>query len=126
VSETSREVRIRVDGMEESPGKAVLSRLAWPGYKADGASVSAPLRGYLLAVDIPAGSVGKTLTISFEPPGWPVVVVSIILSIGVAAAWTVAELTLSRRRRRPTEPVSPGGTAGPTAVGQDVGLSVKQ
>ncbi|UZX03896.1 YfhO family protein [Arthrobacter sp. CDRTa11] len=126
VSETSRDVRIRVDRMEDSPGKAVLSRLAWPGYKADGATVSAPLRGYLLAVDIPAGSVGKTLTISFEPPGWPVVVASIVLSVGVAGAWTVAELILSRRRRRSSEPVGGGGTAGSTEVSQDVGLSVKQ
>ena len=100
VSETSQEVVIRVDRMGDSPGQAVLSRLAWPGYDAEGAAVSAPLRGYLLQLDIPAGSAGKTVTVRFEPPGWPVVVGCMILAVGVTAAWSVTELVLNRRRRR--------------------------
>ncbi|MCB5292632.1 hypothetical protein BJQ90_02068 [Arthrobacter sp. SO3] len=102
VSESNQEVVIRVDRMGDAPGKAVLSRLAWPGYNAKGAAVSAPLRGYLLELDIPAGSAGKTVTVHFEPPGWPVVVGSIILAVGVTAVWSVAELVLHRRRRRGT------------------------
>lgn len=99
VSESSQEVQIRVDGMGDTQGKAVLSRLAWPGYIADGAAVGTPLRGYLLQIDIPAGSAGKTLSIRFEPPGWPVVVGGIILAVGLAVAWSIGEPVLRRRRR---------------------------
>ena len=105
VSESNQEVVIRVDRMGDAPGKAVLSRLAWPGYDADGAAVAAPLRGYLLEVDIPAGSVGKTVTVRFEPPGWPIVVGSILLAVGVSAAWSIAELVQHRRRRSNMQPV---------------------
>ncbi|MEC5180765.1 hypothetical protein [Arthrobacter sp. CG_A4] len=110
VSESNQEIVIRVDRMGEAPGKAVLSRLAWPGYDADGAAVAAPLRGYLLEVDILAGSAGKTVTVRFDPPGWPVVVASIILALGISAAWSIAELV--RYRRRPyVEPVGAGESA---------------
>ena len=105
ISESSREVLIRVDRMGEAPSRAVLSRLAWPGYDADGANIGAPLRGYLIQIDIPAGSVGKTLSIRFEPPGWPVVVGSLILAAGVSAVWSIAELVLRRRRRGNMQPV---------------------
>lgn len=111
VSESSQEVVIRVDRMGDAPGKAVLSRLAWPGYDADGAAVPAPLRGYLLALDIPAGSEGQTITVRFDPPGWPAVVACIILAVGVTAAWSVAELVLRRRRRRSTPDVGAGSAA---------------
>lgn len=109
ISENSREVLIRVDRMGEAPSRAVLSRLAWPGYDADGANVGAPLRGYLIQIDIPAGSVGKTLSIHFEPPGWPVVVGSLILAAGVSAAWCIAEPVLRRRRRGDMQPVGMEG-----------------
>ena len=103
VSESNQEVVIRVDRMGDAPGQAVLSRLAWPGYDAQGATVAAPLRGYLLKVDIPAGSVGRTVTVRFEPPGWPVVVGCIILAVGISASWSVAELVRLRRRRNKPE-----------------------
>ncbi|QHK19616.1 hypothetical protein GU243_07560 [Pseudarthrobacter psychrotolerans] len=99
VSESNQEIVISVDQMGEAPAKAVLSRLAWPGYNADGATLTAPLRGYLLEVDIPADSVGKTVTVRFEPPGWPVVVSSILLAVGVSLAWSIAELVSYRRRK---------------------------
>lgn len=98
VSESSQEVVIRVDRLGDAPGSAVLSRLAWPGYAAHGAAVTAPLRGYLLKLDIPADAVGKTVTVRFEPPGWPVVVGCIILAILATVAWGAAE-RLKRRRR---------------------------
>lgn len=105
ISETSQEVQIRVDRMDDAPGKAVLSRLAWPGYRVDGADLAAPLRGYLLNVVIPAGSVGKTVSIRFEPPSWPLVIGSISFAVLFAAAWSVAELVMHWRRRRNGQPV---------------------
>ncbi|MET4588883.1 hypothetical protein [Arthrobacter sp. 754] len=112
VSESNQEVVLRVDRMGDAAGKAVLSRLAWPGYDADGAAITAPHRGYLLAMDIPAGSAGKIITVRFEPPGWPVVVGSIVLALGVSAAWTLAELFLRRGRKRRASPQRRGGAAG--------------
>ncbi len=103
VSESNQEIVIRVDQMGEAPAKAVLSRLAWPGYHAEGATLAAPLRGYLLEVDIPADSVGKTVTVRFEPPGWPAVVSSVVLAVGVSFAWGIAELIPYRRRKGNTQ-----------------------
>lgn len=105
VSENSQEVVIRVDALDSGAGKAVLSRLAWPGYSAEGASLTAPLRGYLVELDIPTSSVGKNVILRFEPPGWPAVVGSIIISVGVLAAWSVVELVLLRRRRSGGRPL---------------------
>lgn len=99
VSENSQEVVLRVDGLDGGAGKAVLSRLAWPGYSAQGASLVAPLRGYLVELDIPANSVGKSITLRFEPPAWPAVVGSIIIAIVVSLGWSLGELVLLRRRR---------------------------
>ncbi|MDQ0690374.1 hypothetical protein [Arthrobacter sp. W4I7] len=107
VSENNQEVVFRVERMGDAPGQAVLSRLAWPGYEAQGAVVAAPLREYLLKVDIPAGSVGKTVTLRFEPPAWPVVVGCIILAIGISVWWSAGE-QLRRRRRRKKPESAPG------------------
>jgi hypothetical protein len=105
VSETNQEIVIRVDRMGEGPAEAVLSRLAWPGYDSEGATLTAPLRGYLLEVEIPAESVGKTITVRFEPPGWPLVVSSIVLTVGVSVAWSIVEVVLYRRRKCNTQPL---------------------
>lgn len=104
VSENSQEVLIRVDRMGDAQGAAVLSRLAWPGYKAAGALIGTPLRGYLLRIDIPAGSEGKTLSVRFEPPGWPLVVGGIFLAAGAATVWSIAEPVLRRRLKRTMQP----------------------
>lgn len=116
VSECNQEVVIRVDRMGDVAGSAVLSRLAWPGYDAEGAAVAPPLRGYLLKLDIPAGSAGNTVTVRFEPPGWPIVVGSIVLAVVGSAAWSVAEWLLHRRRRHIAQVVEAGTIAVETVV----------
>jgi hypothetical protein len=103
ISESNQEVVIRVDSTSDTPGKAVLSRLAWPGYEVEGAALNPPLRGYLLEVAIPAESAGETITVRFEPPAWKVVVASIIVAAAISAAWSIAEL-IPRRRRPDLEP----------------------
>jgi hypothetical protein len=102
VSESSQEVVIRVNRLDHGAGNAVLSRLAWPGYTAEGASLATPLRGYLVGLDIPAGSEGKDIILRFGPPGWPAVVGSIIFAVVVTVAWSVAEALMIRRRPRKT------------------------
>jgi hypothetical protein len=43
--------------------------------------------------------VGKSITLRFEPPGWPAVVGSIIIAVVVSLGWSLGELILLRRRR---------------------------
>jgi hypothetical protein len=64
------EVSFTVDEAPESGGEVVFSRLAWPGYTAQGANLTAPARGFLLTAEVPASAVGSTVTVSFAPPGW--------------------------------------------------------
>jgi hypothetical protein len=112
VSESNQEVTLHVDRMGDGPGKAVLSRLAWPGYDADGAVISAPHRGYLVEMEIPAGSAGKTITLRFEPPGWPIVVGAIVLAWAASIGWIFAALLLHRRRRRSSPSQHVAGATG--------------
>ncbi len=88
VSDSSQQLVFRVDQVGSNGGQVALSRLAWPGYKADGATLADPLRGYLLTVNIPANSLGKDIVVSFEPPAWNVLVSLIILAGLLGAAWS--------------------------------------
>ncbi len=70
VSSDDRTVRLEVDRIGPAGGRVVLSRLAWPGYHTDLGRFADPVDGYLLTVDLPAGSAGRTVTVGFSPPGW--------------------------------------------------------
>jgi hypothetical protein len=76
LSEVSRDdtkVVLKVEEVPADGGRAALSRLPWPGYSVEGASLTQrPIGGYLLGLSIPSDSQGKLITISFEPPGWRV------------------------------------------------------
>ncbi|MCQ1955063.1 YfhO family protein [Arthrobacter sp. zg-Y826] len=112
VSDTSQELVLHVDEVPDGGAEVVTSRLAWPGYDAEGASIADPLRGYLLTVDVPAGSEGQDIRITFEPPAWPVLVVLIWSAIGLGALWSVLHLMQSlRRRNRAVEPNADGPVA---------------
>lgn len=87
VSADSRKVVLKVDAVPDSGGRAALSRLDWPGYQVQGAGMAEPLRGYLLQLNVDGGSVGKEITIEFQPPGWPVVLVSIITALVLMTGW---------------------------------------
>lgn len=100
VSDTSQELVLHADQVPADGGKVVLSRLAWPGYAAVGASVDAPLRGYLLTIDVPAGSQGQDLRVTFEPPAWPLLVTLIYTAIGAALLWSIAAAVQALRGRR--------------------------
>lgn len=59
----------RVDAVNAQGGRIVLPRLAWPGYSVKGAALGEPVRGYLLTVDVPPDAAGRTVTVTFSPPG---------------------------------------------------------
>lgn len=80
-------------------GRVVLSRLAWPGYRAtlDGRPVEVTdVAGVFLAVDLPPGGTG-VLAVGYEPPGWRL---GGMLAVGGVAG--VLLLALDHRRRRST------------------------
>lgn len=103
ISVASSRLVLRVDAVADSGGKAVLSRLDWPGYKVEGAGLADPLRGYLLQVDVEAGSVGKEITVEFQPPAWPVVIGCIISALILMVGWLLYDIRCRLRQRSVSE-----------------------
>lgn len=103
VQDTPLSTTFRVTAVPPDGGRVALSRLAWPGYTVEGGDLGAPVRGYLTSVDVPAGSTGTTITVSFAPPGWTLIVTGMIGS--VLFTIVVAIFAQRRRTRRPTEAV---------------------
>ena len=65
-------------------GKVVLSRIPWPGYTVDEATLGRPLADVLLTVDIPAEAQGQVVTLHWSPPGWHLELLTLWLAIGAA------------------------------------------
>lgn len=101
VSRAADRVVLRVEEVPAEGGRVALSRLAWPGYRVSGGSVAEPVDGYLLAVDVPAGSAGQDVEITFRPPGWAVEVGALVAAGLLAVLAGVLHLLLRRRRPAP-------------------------
>ena len=100
------EAVVRVTNPGTDPGTLVFARLAWPGYRSDGAELADPARGYLLSVQVPGGVSDRAVTVRYEPPG---------LRVGLMAGGTsvlilaVAEVARRRsRRKHGSDPVRRG------------------
>lgn len=102
VEQTDAKVTFRVDAIGDG-GRVVLSRLAWPGYTADGAVLADPVRGYLLAVDVSDVAPGAEVTVTFRPPGFVGGLVAGVLAMLLGAGWVVAAAISGRRRSRAAE-----------------------
>jgi hypothetical protein len=96
---TDREVRLRVTAVGFGGGTVTLSRLAWPGYSAEGAELAAPLRKTLVRVSVPAGSAGSTVTVRWDPPGWTLELAALATALVAGTAWAVLAALGGRRRR---------------------------
>lgn len=91
-------VTFKVDAIGEDGGQVALSRIPWPGYQVDGATISdEPVEGFLLGVDIPADQLGKTVTVSFYAPGYPVQLAAAVLLLLVLIGWPLLRLVGRRR-----------------------------
>ncbi|CEG92258.1 Putative membrane protein [Propionibacterium freudenreichii] len=88
---------VHVDAVGPQGGDIVFSRLAWPGYRADNASLNDPYRGYLLSVHVTAADIGKDVTVSFRPPGWNIEIAAFGSGWALAA---VAMITVALRQKR--------------------------
>jgi hypothetical protein len=102
LSEVSRDdtkIVLRVDEVPANGGRAALSRLPWPGYSVEGAELmKRPIGGFLLGLEIPGGSAGSEVTVSFEPPGWRIGIVLWAIALAGMLAWS---LMVVLRQRRP-------------------------
>ena len=87
-----------MDQVPAEGGVVVLSRLAWPGYAARGATLADPTDGYLLTLDVPPGSAGRQVLVDFDPPGWHAEVASLGLGVLGGLGWSA--VLAARRRRR--------------------------
>ena len=95
-SETA--VSIRVDEVG-SDARVVLGRLDYPGYVIDGAEHADPVRDWLLTVDTSGAEPGDVVTVSFRPPGLPLMIAALALCAVILVGWPI----LQRRWRRRTE-----------------------
>ncbi|WOF24168.1 glycosyltransferase family 39 protein [Microbacterium betulae] len=96
-AQSDTEVTFTVDAAGED-GRVVLSRLPYPGYSVDGAVQVDAVRGWLLTVDVSDAAPGDSVTVSFRPPAWPLLVGSYVLALAVGAGWLVGGAILRRRR----------------------------
>lgn len=101
-------VRMRVHGVPAEGGRIVLSRLDWPGYRVEGGTHADPLRGYLLTVDVPPGSEGQIVEVTFRPPGWELEVAALVASLTLSVVLIVVSGVGWGRARRSSR--RPGGS----------------
>ncbi|MEI3866048.1 hypothetical protein V6S02_03000 [Microbacterium sp. CCNWLW134] len=87
-------VSFAVTEAPDGGGKVVFSRLAWPGYAVDGASIGDPADGFLLTVDVTADSI---VNVAFRPAGIQFALVSLSAAILIVGSWA-ASGAVSRRR----------------------------
>jgi hypothetical protein len=97
IAQTDTSTSFVVDRVTGNDASVVLSRIAWPGYRVDGASAGDPLGGHLLRVDLGPEDVGSTVTVSFRPPGWNLELSCLLAALALGLGWSV----LPRSRREP-------------------------
>jgi hypothetical protein len=98
VSNSNTQVTFKVNEVPRSGGNVTLGRIAWPGYAADGATIGDPLRGYLLTVHVGPDMAGKTVTVTFQPPGWNLEIASLAAALLLGAAWSLIHTFRGQRR----------------------------
>lgn len=96
-TETTTTLAVDAVGPDAS---VVLSRIAWPGYDVDGATLDDPLGGHLVKVALPPDAAGGTVTVRFRPPGWRLELTALGAAVLLALGWTLGHA--ARRRRDPT------------------------
>ena len=97
---SGREVRLRVSKVGPQGGTVTFSRLAWPGYSVEGATLAPPVDGMLVRVKVPARSAGSTLTLRWDPPGWRLEMAALWSAVVGGILWVVLAWFLAARRRR--------------------------
>ncbi|TFC88751.1 hypothetical protein [Cryobacterium sp. TMT4-31] len=100
LSQTDTSVTMKVLSVASEGGTVALSRLAWPGYSAERATLTAaPVDGFLLGLDIPQSSEGEIVTVTFQPPGWAIELTAWLTAMGGILIWTILVVIGHLRRR---------------------------
>jgi hypothetical protein len=99
LGQTPTSTTFRVEQVANDDASVVLSRIAWPGYRVDGADFADPLGGHLLRVGLSPDDEGATVTISFRPPGWDLEIASLVAALLLGLGWSV--LVWTRREQPP-------------------------
>lgn len=99
VAQSETSTSFAVDSVYGDHASVVLSRLAWPGYAVTGARLGSPLGGHLIRVRITGADVGKTIVVTFRPPGWRLELACLGAALALGLGWSVVELVQRRRRR---------------------------
>lgn len=107
VEQTDTQVSVRIDAVGPD-GRLVFSRLAYPGYSAEGAKLADPVRGYLLTLDVTDADPGDIVTVTFRPPGWTLEIAALGAAFVIAVGWPVASAVAGRRRRASERPTTIG------------------
>ena len=69
-------------------GQVALSRITWPGYRVDGATLhDEPAEGFLMTLDLDAQSAGQVVSVSYWAPGWQLQVAAGIAIVVLGAGW---------------------------------------
>jgi hypothetical protein len=99
VSNTDRDVTIQVSTVPPEGGQVVFSRLDWPGYSTSAGAFDDPTDDYLLTLALDEDSVGDTVTVRFDPPGWKLELACLAVALLGGVTWGAAA-TWSRLRSR--------------------------
>ncbi len=94
-------VTFRVVDVPSDGGTVALSRIPWPGYAVDGATLTEePVDTLLLGVQIPGDAAGTTVTVSYWSPGWQVQIAAAVLIVVLLGAWVIVRRLRVRGDRR--------------------------
>lgn len=111
-TDSSRTATARVTHVPPGGGTVVFSRLAYPGYRVSGGALAKPIGHYLLTVHVRPGTAGRTLAVTYTPPGYHAELACGAIAVGFGLLWSVwwqvrvrrlpsrAPTRRSRRRRR--------------------------
>lgn len=100
LSAGDRTLRFQVSQVAADGGRVVIGAIAWPGYTTDVGTLADPVDGYLLTVDLPQTSAGRTVTVHYSPPWWPLSLGSGALGVLGGLIWSAAVLVRRAVRRR--------------------------
>jgi hypothetical protein len=104
--QTETTTTFRVDEVGPDP-TVVLSRIAWPGYQIDGATLAEPLGGHLIRVHLSPDAAGTTVTVRFRPPAWHLEIAALVAALALGLGWSLVAARGRRRGERRGRPDAP-------------------
>lgn len=105
VVQSAEGVRFTVEKAPRGGGLITFSRLAWPGYTVDGATLGPDADGFLVTVRVDDSS--QSVELRFRPAGFGAAIACIVASALLITAWAIS-LAIARRSARSVPRTLPG------------------